>query len=59
MSVKFELPLDELTIHVWLLYDHQNFKDFNRDIVTDGQRDTVDDFPSVRLSFLKYRVLPL
>ena len=26
MSVKCEQPLDELTVQVWLLYDHQNFK---------------------------------
>ena len=26
MSVKYEQPLDELTIQVWLLYDHPNFK---------------------------------
>ena len=26
MSVKCEQPLDELTVHVWLLYDHPNFK---------------------------------
>ena len=26
MSVKFEQPLDELTVQVWLLYDHPNFK---------------------------------
>ena len=25
MSVKCEQPLDELTVQVWLLYDHQNF----------------------------------
>ena len=26
MSVKCEKPIDELTVQVWLLYDHQNFK---------------------------------
>ena len=26
MSVKCELPLDEVTVQVWLLYDHLNFK---------------------------------
>ena len=26
MSVKCEEPLDELTVLVWLLYDHPNFK---------------------------------
>ena len=26
MSVKCEQPLDELTVQVWLMYDHQNFK---------------------------------
>ena len=26
MSVKFEKPIDELTVQVWLLYHHSNFK---------------------------------
>ena len=26
MSVKCEKPLNELTVQVWLLYDHHNFK---------------------------------
>ena len=26
MSVKCEQPIDELTVQVWLLYDHPNFK---------------------------------
>ena len=26
MSLKCEQPLDELTVQVWLLYDHPNFK---------------------------------
>ena len=26
MSVKCEQPLDELTVQVWLLYDHPNLK---------------------------------
>ena len=26
MSVKCEEPIDELTVQVWLLYHHQNFK---------------------------------
>ena len=26
MSMKCEQPLDELTVQVWLLYDHPNFK---------------------------------
>ena len=26
MSVKCEQPLDELTVQVWLLYHHPNFK---------------------------------
>ena len=26
MSVKCEEPIDELTVQVWVLYDHQNFK---------------------------------
>ena len=29
MSVKFEQPLDELTVQVWLLYHHQNLKKRN------------------------------
>ena len=26
MSVKYEEPIDELTVQVWLLYHHPNFK---------------------------------
>ena len=26
MSVKCEQPINELTVQVWLLYDHHNFK---------------------------------
>ena len=26
ISAKFEKPLDELTVQVWCLYDHQNLK---------------------------------
>ena len=26
MSVKSEQPKDKLTVHIWLLYDHPNFK---------------------------------
>ena len=26
MSVKYEEPIDELTVQIWLLYHHQNFK---------------------------------
>ena len=26
MSVEYEEPIDELTVWVWLLYDHQNFE---------------------------------
>ena len=48
MSVKCEQPLDELTVQVWLLYHHQNFKyctlfisgtELQTDRQTDGQTD--------------------
>ena len=42
MSVKYEQPLDELTVQVWLLYDHPNFKyctlfKSGTELRTDGQ----------------------
>ena len=44
MSVKCEQPLDELTVQVWLLYDHPNFKYCTlfisgTELRTDGQTD--------------------
>ena len=48
MSVRCEQPLDELTVQVWLLYDHPNFKyctlyisgtELRTDKRTDGQTD--------------------
>ena len=48
MSVKCEKPLDELTVQVWLQYDHPNFKyctlcisgtELRTDRQTDGQTD--------------------
>ena len=61
MSVKCEQPLDELTVQVWLLYDHQNFKyctlilsgtelrtDRRTDKQTDGQTDGRTDDPNTR-----------
>ena len=42
MSVNCEQPLDDLTVQVWLLYDHPNFKYCTlficRDGITDKQR---------------------
>ena len=47
MSVKCEQPLDELTVQVWLLYDHPNFKYctfvYKRDGITDGRTDGQTD----------------
>ena len=61
MSVKCEEPIDELTVQVWLLYDHQNFKyctlfvsgtelrtDGQTDGRTDGQTDGQTDDPNTR-----------
>ena len=47
-SVKCEQPLDELTVQVWLLYDHPNFKYCTlfisvMELRTDGQTDKTDD----------------
>ena len=44
MSVKCEQPIDELTVQVWLLYDHPNFKYCTlfvsgMDLQTNGQTD--------------------
>ena len=43
MSVKCEQPLDELTVQVWLLYDHPNFQYctfvYKLDGITDGRTD--------------------
>ena len=43
MSVKCEQPLDELTVQVWLLYDHPNIKYctffYKQDGITDRQTD--------------------
>ena len=58
MSVKYEQPLDELTVQVWLLYDHPNFKyctlfisggkrtELRKDRQTDGRGQT--DNPNTR-----------
>ena len=52
MSVKCEQPLDELTVQVWLLYDHPNFKyctlfisgtELRTDRRTDGRTDKQTD----------------
>ena len=61
MSVRCEQPLDELTVQVWLLYDHQNFKyctlyisgtelrtDKRTDRQTDGRTDGQTDDPNTR-----------
>ena len=61
MSVKCEQALDELTVQVWLLYDHQNFKyctlilsgtelrtDRRTDKQTDRQTDRRTDDPNTR-----------
>ena len=48
MSVKCEEPIDELTVQVWLLYDHPNFKYCTlfvsgTELRTDGQTDKRTD----------------
>ena len=57
MSVKCEEPIDELTVQVWLLYDHQNFKyctsfvsgtELRTDGQTDRQTDGRTDDPNTR-----------
>ena len=58
MSVKCEEPIDELTVQVWLLYDHPNFKyctlfvsgtELRTDRRTDGQTDKRTDRRTIRL----------
>ena len=58
MSVKCEEPIDELTVQVWLLYDHPNFKYFTlfvsgtelrTDGQTDGRTDKQTDGRTIRL----------
>ena len=39
MSVKCEEPIDELTVQVWLLYDHPNIALCKRDGIKDGRSD--------------------
>ena len=53
MSVKCEQPLDELTVQVWLLYDHPNFKYCTlfisgTELRTDKQTDGRTDDPNTR-----------
>ena len=53
MSVKCEEPIDELTVQVWLLYHHPNFKYctlFVRgtELRTDGRTDKRTDDPITR-----------
>ena len=57
MSLKCEQPLDELTVQVWLLYDHPNFKyctlfisgtELRRDGRTDGRTDRQTGDPNTR-----------
>ena len=57
MSVKCEQPLDELTVQVWLLYDHLNFKyctlnvsgmELQTDKLTNGWMDRQTDDPNTR-----------
>ena len=61
MPVKCEEPIDELTVQVWLLYDHPNFKyctlfvsgtelrtHRRTDRQTDGQTDGQTDDPITR-----------
>ena len=49
MSVKCEEPIDELTVQVWLLYQHPNFKYLKypvsgTELRTDGQTDGRSDY---------------
>ena len=53
MSVKCEEPIDELTIQVWLLFHHPNFKYCTllvsgTELRTDGQTDRQTDDPITR-----------
>ena len=58
MSVKCEEPIDELTVQVWLLYDHQNFNyctlfvsgtELRTDRRTDRRTDGQTDRQTIRL----------
>ena len=51
MPMKCEQPLDKLTVHVWLLYDHPNLTYCafcKRDRITDRQTDRQTDYPNTR-----------
>ena len=53
MPVKCEQPLDELTVQVWLLYDHPNFKYCTlfvsgTELRTDRRTDRQTDDPNTR-----------
>ena len=57
MSVKCEEPLDELTVQVWLLYGHPNFKyctlfisgtELRTDKLTDGRTDGRTDGQTIQ-----------
>ena len=51
LARKYEKLLDELTIQVWLLYDHPNFKYctlYVRDGITDRQTKGQTDDPIIR-----------
>ena len=53
MSVRCEEPIDELTVLVWLLYHHQNFKYCTlfvsgTELMTDGQTNGQRDDPITR-----------
>ena len=53
VSVKCEKPIDELTVQVWLLYDHPNFKYCTlfvsgAELRTDRQTDKQTDDPITR-----------
>ena len=55
MSVKCEQPSDELTVQVWLLYDHPNFKYCTlfiseTELRTDRRTDGRTDEPNTRCS---------
>ena len=60
MSGKCEQPLDELTVQVWLLYDHQNFKYFTlsvsgTELWTDKQdRQTIQLLDTPRRPFMPW-----
>ena len=53
MSVKCKEPIDELTVQVWLLYHHPNFRYCTlfvsgTELRTDGQTDGQTDDPITR-----------